>query len=88
MSKYSPELKAQIIKEVGETKNIVAVAKAHNLNHKTVWSWVNRKRIEPEMASYKKVTELQRKLSALTLENQILKDLLKKTNQAWLSECK
>lgn len=35
MSKYSPELKAQIIKEVEETKSIVGVAKAHNLN--PVW---------------------------------------------------
>ena len=88
MNKYSSELKEQIIKEVNETKNITLVANNHNLNHKTVWNWVNRKKNESKFTTLKTIQVLEKKLLDSELENQILKELLKKTNQVWLSDSK
>lgn len=88
MNRYSDQLKAQVLKEVGETGNIVIVAKTHGLNHKTVWNWVHRSQTKVETMKLKKVRDLERKISDQELEIRMLRDLLKKTNQVLFNDLK
>ena len=85
MSKYSAKLKAQVVKESKETGNATMVARRHQVPTATVYSWIRGKNMPVETANGR-VRGLEKKLEEKDLENQILKELLKKTNQAWLSE--
>lgn len=84
--RYSPELKAQILKEVRDTQNMALVARTHNVAYHTVVGWVQRERKAPLKKREREKKEQEIRLRKLELENQILKELLKKTNQAWLSD--
>lgn len=86
IKKYSPELKAQVLKEIKETKNMALVARTHNIVYQTVVNWVYGERKAPIKKREKEKKEYEIRLQKLELENQILKELLKKTNQAWLSD--
>ena len=82
----SREFKKKILKEISETKNIALVARMHGLNYQTVAGWVKSERrsaIQSQNSAQKR-TDVH--LQKLELENKILRELLKKTNQAWLSE--
>lgn len=75
---YSPELKAQVVKEAIETGNETLVAKKHNIPHKTVNNWIlklSNKKVIDKSKSFK---HIEKENKNLKLENQILKDLLKK----------
>lgn len=85
-NRYSPELKAQILKEVRDTKNMALVARTHNIAYHTVVGWVQSERRAPAKKREMEKREQEIRLKKLELENQILKELLKKTNQAWLSD--
>lgn len=91
MRQFSPELKDQILKEVKETGIVSVVAKKHNIPPSTVYTWISRlkkpttKSLENH-TSKKKIKDLEKQLSEKELENRVLKDLLKKTNHAWLGE--
>ena len=67
-----------MLKEESETGNSGLVARNHGLNQKTVWSWVNALRLRAKNAPARKVMELEKALEALSFENRILKELLKK----------
>ena len=84
MKCYSLEFKNQLIKEATETQNIAMVARKHNLSVQTVYSWVRQSKTPKEVNSRSRVRELEKELSNSRLENEILKELLKKTNLAWL----
>lgn len=83
---YSAEFKAQILKEIRETKNMALVARTHGIVYHTVAGWVLRERRVPAKKRDREQKEMETRLAKLELENRILKELLKKTNQAWLSE--
>lgn len=83
MSKYSAELKAQVVKEAKETGNATMVARRHQVPPATVYSWIRGKDKSIDTAQEENRT-LRRQLEEKELENQILKELLKKTNQVWL----
>lgn len=85
-NRYDAELKAQVIKEVKETKNIALVARTRGLIYNTVSGWILAERKAPAKKQQKDQKELRTRLAKLELENRILKELLKKTNQAWLSD--
>ena len=87
MSKYRDELKAQVVKEAKETGNATMVARRHGIPAATVSSWVRGKNMPVETANGEN-RRLRKALEEKDLENQILKELLKKTNQVWLSESK
>jgi transposase len=86
INKYSRELRDKVLQEVKETGNIALVARAHDLRYQTVFSWVQRARREPIRKKAKALKEQDLKLQRLELENRVLKELLKKTNQAWLGD--
>lgn len=83
---YDAEFKAQILKEVKETKNMALVARTRGLKKSTVSGWVLAERRVPAKKKAKEQKEQETRLAKLELENRILRELLKKTNQAWLSE--
>ena len=80
------EYKAKILKEIRETKNVALVARTHGLNYQTVSGWVRSERLSAVRLEDRTKRESSTRLQKLELENKILKELLKKTNQAWLSE--
>ena len=84
MKRYSQEFKDQIIQEVKDVGNASAVAKKHGLNLTTVHTWVKKEARLPMEDSQKKIKQLEKQLADKDLENQILKELLKKTNKVWL----
>jgi len=84
--RYDKELRAQVLKEVGETKNAAVVARSHGLKYSTVASWIRAERKAPAKREKAQKKAQQKRLEKLELENRILKELLKKTNQVWLSE--
>ncbi len=83
---YSPELKAQVIKEAVETDNTTLVAKKHGIPQKTVHNWVTKQVNKKSISNNKSFKIVEKENKDLKLENQILKDLLKKTVQVWSNE--
>lgn len=83
---YTEEFKNQILKECFETNNYTAVAKKHELPPTTVFSWIKRFKNRDKIKSGKYIKELEQKLADAKLENEILKELLKKSHQLWLKE--
>ena len=91
METYDEDLKARLIKEAKEVKNVALVARKYNIPKSTLQTWVSQdkkdtpeKRAENEKAL--KIKELEKNLEARDLEIVVLKDLLKKSNQLWLSD--
>lgn len=83
MKRYSLEQKAQVIKEIKDTGNAAVVARKHGLPYKTVYAWIYKEN-RPSAHPSKKYKDLEEKIKEQELEIAILKELLKKTNQAWL----
>lgn len=95
MGKFSEESKKRIIQEVKAVGSITTVAKKHSIPVSTLHAWVTKdskaSNSNPDIkygskSDRDKVKVLEKKLKESELENQILKDLLKKTNHAWLGE--
>lgn len=80
------ETKAKVLKEISETGNAALVARTHDLNYQTVTGWIRAARLAPKKKKAKESKAAEQRLAKLELENRILKELLKKTNQAWLSD--
>ena len=83
---YSKELREQILKEVKDTGNMALVARSHGISYQTVVSWVNSERRAPAKKRKRDLKALEARLRDAELENRILKELLKKTNQLWLTD--
>lgn len=93
--KYPPELKQQIIKEAIEVENGSLVARKHDLSQAIVNRWVRESqgrcgdktynKLAPLPQEHKQVVaendKLKKLLGEKDLEIEILRDLLKKTNQ-------
>lgn len=83
---YSKQLKEQIIKECIETNNYNAVARKHNIPPNTVYTWVRKDKNKCGHKKNKTQRAFENELADVKLENKVLKELLKKTNQLWLKE--
>jgi transposase-like protein len=83
---YSRELREQILKEVKDTGNMALVARNHRMAYQTVAGWVYSERRAPAQKQKKDLKTLTARLRDVELENRILKELLKKTNQLWLTD--
>ena len=83
---YSQDFKAQLIKEVQDTGSITAVSKAHGVPKQTLHGWVGKVKRRNVGGDEQAIKVLRKKLADSELENSVLKELLKKTNQAWLKE--
>lgn len=84
---YDPELKTKVLKEFEETSSLTEVARQNNLPLTTVRSWILKRDGKKSSQSQKRqVEKLQKELATSQVEIQILKELLKKTNRAWLKD--
>ena len=90
LKKFSPELKNKIIQEVKEVGSVASVAKKYEVPVTTVYSWVNKSSKKSGQSESqidkKKMRSLEKKVSEMELEIEVLKELLKKTNHAWLGK--
>lgn len=84
-SKFSEELKVQILKEVEEVGVIATVAKKHAIDPKNIHNWLRIRKNKPKLDQARELRELRKKLDDAELENLVLKELLKKTYPRWQS---
>lgn len=88
---YSPEFKQQIVKEVLEVGNSSIVARKYDINQNIVSRWVRQSKnndinrtVSRMPQDHKELLieneQLKKLLGKKELENEILRDLLKKTN--------
>ena len=85
--KYTDEEKKQILQEVEETGNMAAVAKKNDMPAATIQTWIKPKyKARKKSAGVDEVSDLKNQLKNAELENQILKELLKKTYQIWSTD--
>lgn len=82
-SKYSSELRTQVISEVKEVGNIATVGKKHGISTKTIHNWMRATNNKAQNDQSKEIRELNKKLKDAELENLVLKELLKKTYPRW-----
>jgi transposase len=85
---YDSETKEKLIKEAKETGNVAMVARGHQISAHTLYSWIRASAKSKTKGTSARVKELEKKLEDQELENEILRELLKKTNQAWLGGSK
>ncbi len=83
---YSEELKEQVVKECIETNNYAAVSNKHDIPVTTIYGWIRRHKNKQKKEIRKNITELEKELKEVKLENEILKELLKKSHQLWLKD--
>ncbi len=83
---YSKELKEQVVKECIETNNYGAVSSKHDIPITTIYGWIKRHKNKKKKEGTKSIRELEKQLKDVKLENEILKDLLKKSHQLWLKD--
>ena len=85
-TRYSEEQKEQVVKECIETNNYAAVSSKHDIPVTTIYGWIRRHKNKQKKESRKNVKEFEAELKDVKLENEILKELLKKSHQLWLKD--
>jgi len=85
---YSREFKAQMIKEVQDIGDLSIVAQKHQVSRISLYRWINGrlKTTCSDRTTTSEIISLKKKLADADLEVRVLKELLKKTNQAWLKD--
>lgn len=85
-TRYSPELRRQVLKDLEELKSVPLVAKKHGIPVHSIYRFKKDEQHAPEINKDKKIKELRTQLDEKELENKILRDLLKKTYQVMPTE--
>ena len=88
VSKYSEELKVQVLKGLAELGDTKLVADRYSIPTWVVRRFKREGLKQPEISKDKKIKELSTELEKKELENKILRELLKKTYQAMPIESK
>ena len=86
MKQYDLEFKKKVLQEVDEVQNTSLVAKKYSLAPSTVFTWRKSLQFKEINSKEKSIKELKKELADKELENQVLKELLKKTYQVWNKE--
>lgn len=84
--KYTDDFKTQLIKEALETGNATLVSDRHKIPQKTLNNWMIKYQNNKNITVNKNLKLIEKENKDLKLENQILKDLLKKTVLVWNNE--
>ena len=84
--RYPLEVKEQALKEAAAGGTLPAVAQKNGVTLSVLKYWLRKGNKTKERATSREFKKLQEKLHEKEIQIQILKELLKKTNQAWLSE--
>jgi transposase-like protein len=85
---YDKDFKEKVIKEFQETGNLSEVARNNSIPVTTLRQWVINKNPQKKTPKVDKreLEKLQKELSQKNIEIEMLKELLKKTNRAWLKD--
>lgn len=75
---YSKEFKSQVLKDCFETGNYSSVAKKYGIPPTTIYDWIRREKNKEKIQAKKSKKAYEKEISDLKLENEILKELLKK----------
>lgn len=86
--KYPLDLREKVAQECIEVGSIKSVAIKHGFNPKTVHNWVKTFKNKDVIEDKREFIKIRKQLADAQLENQILKELLKKTVQVWSSDVK
>ena len=86
LKNYSEDLKEQVVKECIETNNFGAVSSKHEIPITTIYGWIKRYKNKGKSDTRKRVKSQEKEVNDLKLENEILKELLKKSHQLWLKD--
>lgn len=81
VTKYSQELKAQILKDLEEVGDVKTVAARYQISVWAVRRFRREKLRAPEISKDKKIKQLTKQLKEKEFENMVLRELLKKTYQ-------
>lgn len=81
VKQYSDEFKEQIIAECEQVGNAALVARRHQISENTIYTWIKNRRkngsVKPlPKSSVKRFEELEKRLKAVSTENDQLKRLL------------
>lgn len=79
--KYSSELIEQVLKDLESTGDVSLVSQKHSIPAHAIYRFRREKLKAPEISKDKKIKVLSKELAEKDLENQILRELLKKTYQ-------
>lgn len=79
--KYTPELIGQVLKDLESSGDVNLVSQKHGVPTHAIYRFRRNKLNAPEISKDKKIKELSKELADKDLENQILRELLKKTYQ-------
>ena len=79
---YSKDLQAQVVTECIETGNYSAVSSKHGIPVTTIYGWIRRHKNKETNHRRKSFKNVEKELSDVKLENQILKELLKKATNS------
>ncbi len=63
-----------------------AVSSKHDIPVTTIYGWIKSYKNKQKKESSRNIKELEAKLKDVKLENQLLKELLKKRHQLWLKD--
>ncbi len=85
-TRYSTELRRQVLKDLEELKSVPLVAKKHGIPVHAIYRFKKEEQYSPEINKDKKIKELRTQLDEKELENKILRDLFKKTYQVMPTE--
>jgi transposase-like protein len=85
-NRYSEGQREQVVKECIETNNYAAVSSKHDIPVTTIYGWIRRHKNKQKKESRRNVKELEAELKDVKLENEVLKELLKKSHQLWLKD--
>ena len=81
--KYTEAEKKQVLDDVKLIKNIASIARKYNIPSATINTWQrNTFKVKPNLDVISENKRLIKELHSKELENNILKELLKKTVQA------
>jgi len=86
MRHYDLAFKRKVLQEADEVQNTSLVAKKYSLAPSTVFTWKRSLQFKDLNGKEKSIRELKKELADKELENQVLKELLKKTYQVWNKE--
>ena len=85
-SSFTREQREIIAQEAIEAKNKRAVAEKYEISPALVYSWVKSYKNQKVQEKNKTSKEYEKELEEIRLENQVLKELLKKTTQTLIKE--
>lgn len=84
---YSQDFKENAVKEYEEVGSLSVVAGKNEIPITTLRSWVLKKTPKkPRRPDLKVSQKLEKENQELKVENELLRELLKKTNRAWLKD--